>query len=62
MWKTRGSITMTALMAMLIFSIYGIALYGKSVSAYILQETEIKHIQEVYSRDLDRVYEMEDKL
>ncbi len=51
MWNNRGSITLTALMAMLIFSIYGIALYGRSVSAYKIQEAEIERIQKAYSGD-----------
>lgn len=51
MWKKRGSITMTALMAMLVFSIYSIALYGRSVSAYKIQEAQIERIQMAYSGD-----------
>lgn len=62
MWKSRGSITLTALMAMLIFSIYGIALYGRSVSAYALQERQIKQIQRAYSGDVDRAYEIANTL
>lgn len=59
-WYNRGSITMVALMVMLIFAIYGIALYGRSVSAYHLQELEIQKIQNVYSGDLERAYEIAD--
>ena len=62
MWKNRGSITMTALMGMLIFSLYGIALYGRSVSAYKIQEKEILQIQNVYSGDVGRAYEIADSL
>ena len=62
MWKTRGSITMTALMAMLVFSLYGIALYGRSVSMYKLQEMHIEQIQETYSGDISRAYEIADDL
>lgn len=62
MWKNRGSITMTALMAMLIFSLYGIALYGRSVSAYKIQEKEIEQIQNAYSGDVGRAYEIADAL
>lgn len=61
-WKDRGSITMTALMVMLIFAIYGIALYGRSVSAYHIQEKEIQKIQNIYSGDLGRAYEIADSL
>ena len=59
-WYNRGAITMVALMVMLIFAIYGIALYGRSVSAYHLQELEIQKIQNVYSGDLERAYEIAD--
>ena len=62
MWKNRGSITLTALMAMLIFSLYGIALYGRSVSIYSLQEKQIKQIQEIYSGDVTRAHEIADAL
>lgn len=62
MWKNRGSITMTALMAMLIFSLYGIAMYGRSVSAYKIQELEILQIQKAYSGDVERAYEIADRL
>lgn len=62
MWKNRGSITLTALMAMLIFSLYGIALYGRSVSIYSLQEKQIKQIQEIYSGDIPRAHEIADAL
>ncbi len=60
--KDRGSITMTALMAMLVFSIYGIALYGRSVSIYTIQEKQIKSIQNLYSGDIDRAYEIAQNL
>ncbi len=62
MWKDRGSITLTALMAMLIFSIYGIALYGRSVSSYKIQEAEIERIQKAYAQDVERMYEIADAL
>ena len=62
MLNNRGSITLTALMAMLIFSLYGIALYGRSVSMYKLQEMQIEQIQETYSGDISRAYEIADKL
>ena len=62
MWKDRGSITMTALMAMLVFSLYGIALYTRSVGAYNRQEKQIREIQNTYSGDLERAYEIADLL
>ena len=62
MWKNRGSITLTALMAMLIFSLYGIALYARSVSIYSLQEKQIKQIQETYSGDIPRAHEIANSL
>ncbi|MBQ9279677.1 MAG: hypothetical protein IJ215_01330 [Clostridia bacterium] len=62
MWKDKGSITMTAVMAMLVFSLYGIALYARSVSAYHVQELQIKAIQNAYSSDVERAYEIADSL
>lgn len=62
MWEKRGSITLTALMAMLVFSLYGVALYGRSVSMYKLQELQIEQIQEAYSGDVNRAYEIADAL
>lgn len=62
MWKNKGSVTMTAVMAMLIFSLYGIALYARSVSSYHVQELQIKAIQNAYSGDLERAYEIADQL
>lgn len=62
MFKNKGSITLTALMAMLVFSLYGIALYGRSVSMYNLQEKHIEKIQNVYSGDIPRAYEIADKI
>lgn len=58
MWKSRGSITMTAVMAMLVFSLYGIALYARSVSAYHVQELQIQAIQNAYSGDVERAYDV----
>ena len=62
MWKNKGSVTMTAVMAMLIFSLYGIALYARSDSSYHVQELQIKAIQNAYSGDLERAYEIADQL
>ena len=62
MFENRGSITLTALMAMLIFSLYGVAFYGRSVSMLKLQEMEIELIQETYSGDISRAYEIAESL
>lgn len=62
MWNSKGSITLTALMAMLVFALYGMALYGRSVSAYALQERQIEQIQNAYSSDIDRAYDIADSV
>lgn len=62
MWKKRGSITMVALMAMLVLSLYGVILYGRSVSAYLVQESQIEQLQKTYSCDLDAAYNIADSL
>ena len=62
MFKNRGSITLTALMAMLVFSLYGVAFYGRSVSMLKLQEMQIELIQETYSGDIARAHEIADDL
>ena len=55
MKKQRGSLTMTAFFTMLIFSLYGILLFGKSASAYIRQGKSIETIQKIYSRDVSNI-------
>ena len=62
MFKNKGSITLTALMAMLIFSLYGVAFYGRSVSMLKLQEIQIELIQKTYSADISRAHEIADNL
>ncbi len=62
MWKNRGSITMTALMAMLVFSLYGLILYGRSVSAYKIQERQIEQIRKTYSGDIESAYIIADTI
>ena len=52
--KERGSLTMTALITLLIFSLYGILLYGRSASSYIRQTSSIESIQNTYSQDVER--------
>ena len=48
MKSEEGSVTIAILIAMLIFSIYGIVFYGNSASAYIRQTRTIEAIQKVY--------------
>ena len=62
MWKNRGSVTMTNVMVMLVFAIYSIALYGRSVSIFLRQESEVEEIQEAYSKDVSRMYDIADSL
>ncbi len=62
MWKKRGSITMAALMSMLVLALYGIALYGRSVSAYVLQESQIEQLQKTYSSDIENAYDIADRM
>lgn len=53
---------MVALMAMLVLSMYGVILYGRSVSAYLVQESQIEQLQKTYSGDLDAAYNIADSL
>lgn len=53
---------MVALMAMLVLSLYGVILYGRSVSAYLVQESQIEQLQKTYSCDLDAAYNIADSL
>lgn len=62
MWNKRGSITMVALMSMLVLSIYGVILYGRSVSDYLVQESQIEQIQKTYSTDVNAAYEIADRI
>lgn len=52
MKKQRGSLTMTAFFTILIFSLYGILLFGRSASSYIRQTSSIETIQNVYAKDV----------
>lgn len=49
----KGSLTMIAFFTILVFSLYGILLYGRSASSYIRQTTSIETIQKIYSADVD---------
>lgn len=62
MKNNRGSITMVALMAMLVLSLYGVILYGRSVSAYLVQESQIEQLQRIYSGDVEYAYEIAERL
>lgn len=43
---------MTAFFTILIFSLYGILLFGRSASSYIRQTSSIETIQNVYGKDV----------
>ena len=62
MWNKKGSITMVALMSMLVLSIYGVILYGRSVNDYLVQESQIEQIQKTYSTDVNVAYEIADRI
>ena len=47
-----GSLTITAIFTVLIFSLYGILLYGRSASSYIRQSKSIETIQNIYAQDV----------
>lgn len=44
---------MIAFYTILIFSLYGVLVYGRSASAYIRQNTSIETIQNAYAADVD---------
>ena len=52
MKSQRGSLTMIAFFTMLIFSLYGILVFGRSASSYIRQTSSIETIQNAYSVDV----------
>lgn len=58
----NGSVTIAILIAMLIFSIYGIVFYGNSASAYIRQTRTIESIQKIYSKDVENAYKIVETL
>lgn len=58
----KGSVSIAILIAMLIFSIYGIVFYGNSASAYIRQTRTIEAIQKVYSKDVEKAYQIVETL
>lgn len=53
MKNEKGAVTIAVLVAMLIFSLYGIIFYANSASAYIRQARTIEYIQRVYSKDVE---------
>ena len=60
--QPRGSLTMTAFFTLLIFSLYGVLLYGRSASAYIRQSRSIETIQNIYARDVDNATQIAGQL
>ncbi len=62
MKSEEGSVTIAILIAMLIFSIYGIVFYGNSASAYIRQTRTIEAIQKVYSKDVENAHKIVETL
>ena len=62
MKSEKGSVTIAILIAMLIFSIYGIVFYGDSASAYIRQTRTIEAIQKVYSKDVENAHKIVETL
>lgn len=62
MKNQRGSVTMIAFFTMLIFSLYGILLYGRSASSYIRQSSSIETIQNAYSADVEHAAQIAEML
>lgn len=52
MKSERGSLTLIAFYTLLVFSLYGMLLYGRSASAVIKQNKMIVAIQKTYARDV----------
>ena len=47
---------------MLIFSLYGILVFGKSASSYIRQTSSIETIQRAYSADIENAVNIAESL
>lgn len=62
MKNQRGSLTMIAFFTMLIFSLYGILVFGKSASSYIRQTSSIETIQRAYSADIENAVNIAESL
>jgi hypothetical protein len=62
MKKEKGSLTMIAFFTILIFSLYGILLYGKSASAYIRQTKSIEAIQNAYAEEVNNAVNIAESL
>ena len=62
MKSQRGSLTMIAFFTILIFSLYGILLYGRSASSYIRQTSSIETIQKAYSHDVKNAAQIAETL
>lgn len=62
MKNQRGSVTMIAFFTILIFSLYGILVYGRSASSYIRQTSSIETIQNAYSADVKNAVSIAESL
>ena len=62
MKKQRGSLTMIAFFTILLFSLYGILIYGRSASSYIRQTSAIESIQKAYSSDVENAASIAESL
>lgn len=52
MKSEKGSLTLIAFYTLLVFSLYGILLYGRSANTFIKQTNAIEAIQRAYSKDI----------
>lgn len=62
MRNEKGAVTIAVLVAMLIFSLYGIIFYANSASAFIRQTRTIESIQRTYSKDVEKAYQIVETL
>ena len=53
---------MTAFFTMLIFSLYGILIFGRSASSYNRQTSSIEKIQSIYAQDIDNAASIAESL
>ena len=53
---------MIAFFTMLLFSLYGILVYGKSASSYIRQTSSIETIQKAYSAEVSNAISIAESL
>lgn len=62
MKNQRGSLTMIAFFLILVFSVYGVIVFGKSASSYIRQTSSIETIQKAYNKDVDNAVNIAERL